>query len=265
MSSIYYDLAKYIDTNVVAYQVNIAMALGSPITALVLSQYLYWSRNKTTVQRGGWFYKIESDFYAETGVTPDMQKTARKKLSNLGILMVEKRGVPAKNWYKINYENLILFLEEKMEEPHVWGEEEEGGSHDKKWEKPTTGSGKNRPLSITETTTDISESPDSRTNYHIEPLEAEIKPRTKKYPNAPKVFDLFQEELGYRPANWKINKTQLQAAENLWTEKGPEVIRKALRYYRENKDQPFFPEVGTPYKLDSKWLEIKRFKKQNNG
>lgn len=84
------------------------------------------------------------------------------------------------------------------------------------------------------------------------------KPQTKKYPNALKVFNLF----GKYPLNWKINKTQLQAAENLFTERGSEQIIKALQFYKENKDNEFCPTINSPYDLDSKWAKIIGFKKR---
>lgn len=84
------------------------------------------------------------------------------------------------------------------------------------------------------------------------------KPQTKKYPNALKVFNLF----GKHPLNWKINKTQLQSAENLFTERGMEQIIKALAFIKENKDNEFCPTINSPYDLDSKWAKIIGFKKR---
>lgn len=81
---------------------------------------------------------------------------------------------------------------------------------------------------------------------------------TKKYPNASKVFSFF----GKHPANWKINKTQLQAAENLYTERGSEQILKALNFYKENKEDKFCPVINSPYDLDSKWNKLISFKKR---
>lgn len=86
----------------------------------------------------------------------------------------------------------------------------------------------------------------------------QVKKPTKKYPNASKVFSFF----GKHPANWKINKTQLQAAENLYTERGSEQILKALNFYKENKEDKFCPVINSPYDLDSKWNKLISFKKR---
>lgn len=84
------------------------------------------------------------------------------------------------------------------------------------------------------------------------------KIQTKKYPNAKVVFALF----GKHPANWKINKTQLQSAENLFAERGVEQIIKALSFLKENREDKFCPQVNSPYDLDSKWAKMIGFKKR---
>lgn len=88
------------------------------------------------------------------------------------------------------------------------------------------------------------------------------KPQTKKYPNALKIFKVFQEVSGRFPANWKINRTQLLAAENLYTERTLERVRVALQFYEENKDTEFCPKISSPYDLDSKWIKLGDFKQK---
>ena len=92
----------------------------------------------------------------------------------------------------------------------------------------------------------------------LETGEIEAKPQTKRYPNARQVFALF----GKYPLNWKINKTQLQAAENLFAERGIEQIIKALNFIKENRDKEFFPSINSPYDMDSKWAKMIQFKKR---
>ena len=82
------------------------------------------------------------------------------------------------------------------------------------------------------------------------------KTQTKKYPNAQSIFSLF----GKYPANWKINKTQLQSAENLFLERGVVQILKAINFYKENKESEFCPVINSPYDLDSKWAKLIHFK-----
>lgn len=89
----------------------------------------------------------------------------------------------------------------------------------------------------------------------------EIKKKpTKKYPNAPTIRKIFQEVTGANPANWKMNKSQLQACENLFTERTPEKVRSALQFYQEQKEDKFCPKITSPYDLDSKWTKLGEYK-----
>ena len=89
----------------------------------------------------------------------------------------------------------------------------------------------------------------------------EKKPQTRKYPNAPAVRKVFQEVLGKSPAAWKVNKNQLLACENLYTERGMKAIRNALLFSKEYKDKEYCPQISSPYDLDSKWTKLGEFKK----
>lgn len=91
-------------------------------------------------------------------------------------------------------------------------------------------------------------------------LKEEKKTATKKYPNAPAIRKIFQEVLGRNPSNWKINKTQLLACENLFTERTPEKVRSALEFYKENEGKEFCPVINSPYDLDTKWTNLGQFK-----
>jgi hypothetical protein len=89
------------------------------------------------------------------------------------------------------------------------------------------------------------------------------KKSTAKYPNAPTIRKVFQEVLRNNPANWKMNKTQLQACENLYTERGCEKVRNALEFYLEVKDQEFCPLISSPYDLDSKYDKLANLKNKS--
>lgn len=87
----------------------------------------------------------------------------------------------------------------------------------------------------------------------------------KKYPNALKVYKVFLEVLGKLPANWKVNKTQLQCAENLFAERGLEKVRNALQFYKEHQEEEFCPQVSTPYDLDTKYANLSQFKTKHEN
>jgi len=88
----------------------------------------------------------------------------------------------------------------------------------------------------------------------------EKKSSNKKYPNAPAIRKIFQEVLGKNPANWKQNKNQLLACENLYTERGLDKVKNALLFAQENKDNKFCPIIHSPHCLDSKWTKLGEFK-----
>ena len=95
-------------------------------------------------------------------------------------------------------------------------------------------------------------------------IKTSSKPQTKKYPNAPTIRKIFQEVLGRNPANWKTNKNQLTACENLYTERTPEKVRIALQYFKENEESEFCPKINSPYCLDTKWTNLGDFKIKNS-
>lgn len=80
-----------------------------------------------------------------------------------------------------------------------------------------------------------------------------------KYPHAKEVFRLWDS----RPLNWNINASQLQAAENLYKERGITGIKDALEWYKDMetrfKHDPFLPKVRSPFDLDSKWDKLEDF------
>jgi len=91
-------------------------------------------------------------------------------------------------------------------------------------------------------------------------VEEEKKKAPKKYPNAPQVRKVFQEVQGRNPANWRVNKNQLQACENLYTERGLEKVKLALEFYEDNKEKEYCPKINSPHDLDSKWTNLGEFK-----
>jgi hypothetical protein len=90
----------------VAYQPAFRKITGSTKAALLLSQLWYW-RDKGTIDPNGWFYKVQSELKAETGLTRQEQETARKILSEKGFIVFERRGQPARLWWYV-YEGAIV-------------------------------------------------------------------------------------------------------------------------------------------------------------
>ena len=70
--------------------------------AVMLSQALYWS--KRTSNSAGWFYKSIEEWEEETGLTRFEQETAKRKLK--GILEIKRQGIPARLYFRINWDML---------------------------------------------------------------------------------------------------------------------------------------------------------------
>jgi hypothetical protein len=101
----------------IAYKTDLAHATGSVTAGLLLSQFWYWSNSRDVADRDGWFWKTMPDITDETGLTRTEQENARKRLVQHGILREERRGTPAKLWFRLDknalYELLAQYLANK--------------------------------------------------------------------------------------------------------------------------------------------------------
>lgn len=88
--------------------------------------------------------------------------------------------------------------------------------------------------------------------YEVE----ENKPRTRKDTTYLKVFELW----GKYPLNWKQNRTEIAAGQNILAEHGLEKAANALRFAREHADVPDCPQILKPSDLDRKWVNLLAFK-----
>jgi predicted DNA-binding ArsR family transcriptional regulator len=83
------------------------------VSAYWLCEIISWMkhlRKKGKVDEEGWFYYTQSHIEEKIGVSTQRQNRIIKKLKSVGVMDVERRGVPAKNYYRINYEDLVAFL-----------------------------------------------------------------------------------------------------------------------------------------------------------
>lgn len=84
--------------------------LGGVTGAVMLSQAVYWS--KRTQDSEGWFWKTQVEWEEETGLTRREQETARKRLIDAGVLIEKRAGNPAKLFFKIDFDVLLIRLKE---------------------------------------------------------------------------------------------------------------------------------------------------------
>ena len=74
------------------------------------AEYNYWEERN--MLDDGYFYSTRDNIEENTGLSEHYQRKALSTLYELGIVIIEKRGLPAKNYYKINFDVLLSILEE---------------------------------------------------------------------------------------------------------------------------------------------------------
>lgn len=113
-------LRSVLGNRVVAYHPVFARALGSVPAAVMLSQAYYWQENpkgNDTLEIDGedYFAKTYEDWYDATGITRNFQQTSRELLRMTGFWLEERRGMPAKMYYRIDFDLLITVMSKYLE------------------------------------------------------------------------------------------------------------------------------------------------------
>ncbi|HUL00945.1 MAG TPA: hypothetical protein VLX29_08830 [Nitrospirota bacterium] len=72
---------------------------GSITAGLLLSQAVYWTKR---VSQGDWFYKTMKQWKEETRLSRHEQENARKILRQFSFWHEERRGVPAKMYFRVD-------------------------------------------------------------------------------------------------------------------------------------------------------------------
>jgi hypothetical protein len=97
----------------IAFNVKLVWITGSVNAALLLSQLCYWS-DKGDMRN--FFYKTIAEIEDETGLSRYEQNGALKLLVAKGFVSYELRGVPAKRYFSIQWEQIekaLLSIENK--------------------------------------------------------------------------------------------------------------------------------------------------------
>ncbi|WP_256659647.1 hypothetical protein [Pseudomonas sp. LS-2] len=102
----------------------------SASAAQFLSQAVYW----TEKTNDGWFYKTESEWEVEIGLSCKEVRTARKSLGQIQLLEEVRKGVPAKMHFRVDTELLLDYLSGEKAIPVLPKE------HNKSCPNGTTGS-----------------------------------------------------------------------------------------------------------------------------
>lgn len=106
------DFLAILGSRYVAYYPTLASVTGSPKAALMLGHAMYMTRVVMEKQpaRAGWFWKTSAEWKQATGLTVRELETARRTLVTAGVLSEERRGMPAKLWFRVNLDELAKGL-----------------------------------------------------------------------------------------------------------------------------------------------------------
>ena len=82
------------------------------MTAVVLSNYIdkHIYFRKEHPDNKGWFYLTHEQQMAQLGIKEYSLRKCKKELIDIDILETERRGIPAKEWFKINFIKLVSTL-----------------------------------------------------------------------------------------------------------------------------------------------------------
>tara|TARA_R110000787_G_scaffold109662_3_gene218227 strand:+ start:3148 stop:3768 length:621 start_codon:yes stop_codon:yes gene_type:complete len=89
---------------------SLAKQIGLKETVLLadlISKEEYFIANGMT---DGWFFNTEANIEADTTLTPFMQRKCLKALRKYGIIETKRKGIPAKQFFKINEGVVVKFL-----------------------------------------------------------------------------------------------------------------------------------------------------------
>lgn len=93
----------------VAYHPKLASVLGVKETVFVC-QLLYWDGRGA--RDDGFVWKIQTEITEETGLSRYEQETVRKNLIKRGVLEEKLMGIPAKLYYRLDFEALASEIEQ---------------------------------------------------------------------------------------------------------------------------------------------------------
>lgn len=81
---------------------------GNGNAAIFLSQLLWWARRKA--DDDGWFYRTRKQMKERCGLSSQAQQTAEKVLQSLNLIEKERRGMPARNHYRLHLNSIVSRL-----------------------------------------------------------------------------------------------------------------------------------------------------------
>ncbi len=284
-------LAHILDRPIAFHRIFVDLPAGDKrlgvLGALMLSQALYWTAR--TEDPEGWFWKTAEEWQQETGMTRREQETARKRLRATGFWHEERRGLPAKLYFRVNLEALARALEKAASE-----KQDCTNAPNKDAQNGQTGldeSGNLLTKTTTKTTSEINPDTDADASVQAQeaPAQTPSRKKSRKKKQAPipqeahgKVIRALAYACGFvknpdefpRLPQSRLGRLRKEAAEAIRAEAGPDADREALAQAAERmrkwlievpKVWPF-PNPPTPTQaVDMAWRVKNGTARNGNG
>lgn len=109
-----FQLIKSLLRSPIAFHRVFADIAGGACNGLFLSQLWYWSQR--TDDPDGWIYKTQEEWTDETALSRREQETARKSLIAQRLLQEDRRGLPARLYYRLSIDTLQTRLSESAKQ-----------------------------------------------------------------------------------------------------------------------------------------------------
>lgn len=144
---------------------------GDHLTALLLSQIVYWSDRKS--EEGGWFAKSYEDWYEELAMSQYQTNRASKKLKDEGLIETKLKRSPYHEYaptvhYRVMWNALSKCIVEKLHNPD--------------YEETSQSENEETQQSYTETTSEITPETNAESSTDVERFRTSLSGRHVRVP-----------------------------------------------------------------------------------
>lgn len=94
----------------ISFYPSISRALGDINMAVLLCQFIYW-RGRVGERE---IYKTQAEIEAETSINAHTQRRSFRKFQQMGMVVIEKKGIPAKNHFLWNWAKVDEIIAAKL-------------------------------------------------------------------------------------------------------------------------------------------------------
>jgi len=205
-------ILKQLNQRPIAYYPIYRKLTGSTTGGILMSQLMYWFSKKDV------FYKTDADIAEETLLSENELRSAKKKIKKLDFIKIIRKGIPAKTYYKIDWEkyetSLVKFTKQaELKEQTQFSEIHETKKNNN-FNTETT----------TETTTETNKKINKKETYTLpETVDAELFEdylslrKTLKAPNTPRAINgLIDKLIKFKAQGCDLNEIISTSYENGW-------------------------------------------------